>query len=726
MVTIKTLKFEAERRSQTAGVVKVTVVTPVWMSPLCPKEVSVKYLAEAVSRQMLTHPKLEDSGAAMPRAKGHNRSLAARERRADQLAFGCRPYRSESPPPDSKVWGTGWRHSVTRQNWPVSDITNKPNKLVIPPPCPDKKFVFVIGHSHLRAIVDGFVRMPEGCLSFGFSSTPGGSAYDLRRELDQIALPEVKPDLVLLLAPCNNLHASLTVTAAAKAFGRLLSHLLGRFQRVVVFDFPNRLADDLEVQTHLRQEFHRVAAKWETRYFPVADHFPMHRLELWSRDGVHLSDDHGMGIFAQLMWQACYTELETPVPAPKVSHPPPRRPTRRVKPRVVVTGPLPKPRPPPSEWTPAEQGRKLLPQENDSVAPPRKSNNIGPMGARRRKNRPSWIKRVTDKSALPHTLSQHVHIFVKMLENWELSSTDPCNQRRSPKTSPVGPKAKLVRREVETVFSIPLSPTVFSPAMLVEMEKISPSYLGSSPKGKKTPQTRRRKAVAHKRQPRDAAEATAVVVRPAVSPASTTPGPEEHRPVKRRRRHSPSRSSPGLEVRPCSPASPPPAQEEDQAVVEVRSLSPQRPSYADVVKGLSPVPSTSGMAVKRHSPASSSTSGMEEEVSRETIKPAAPKRRRFQRQPGAARALEVRPGSPASSLLEMEVDQVPAGVVEVIPGTSPTSVAVRDSFLEDLLDQLAFKQRQPTFSDPATVSTQQSTVCDEPAISAQHPSSCRR
>ncbi|KAK7878984.1 hypothetical protein WMY93_034183, partial [Mugilogobius chulae] len=519
----------------------------------------------------------------MPRPKGWKRSLAARERRADQLAIGCRPYLSPPPPPDPKVTGTGRRHSATKQNWPVSVHTNRCHKLVIPPECPGKKFVFVIGHSHLRAIVDGFVRMPEGCLSFGFSSTPGGSANDLHRELMQIALPR-EPDLVLLLAPCNNLRLSPTITDAGTEFGLLLSYLVGRFQKVLVLDFPTRIAEDLEIQNLLRQEFRRVAAsgvskqcnvtglsraEQETRYFPVAEHFPVDRLELWS-DGTHLSDDHGMGIYVQLMWQACYMELETPAPAPKVSHPPTRPSTRRVQPMLVVTGPLPRTPPPPSEWTPAEQGRKK-------------------------------------------------------------------NQRGTP-------RARLGDQDIA----------------------------GSTGGATDTAS----KSCCPQNQPRDAVEATAVVVRPAVSSASLTPGPEEHKPVEVRPRRSLTRSSPGLEVRPCSPASTPPAQEEDQAVVEVRSLSPQRPSYADVVKGLSPVPSTSGMAVKRSSPASSSTSGMEEEVSRETIKPAAPKRRRF-------RDRFLVPVLKKSVATAMQ-----AGVVEVIPGTSPTSVTILDVFLEqDQLDQ---------------------------------------
>ncbi|KAK7886521.1 hypothetical protein WMY93_026142 [Mugilogobius chulae] len=44
------------------------------MSPLCPKEVSVKYLAEAVSRQMLTHPKPSRIKVPPPQC-GTNRSI---------------------------------------------------------------------------------------------------------------------------------------------------------------------------------------------------------------------------------------------------------------------------------------------------------------------------------------------------------------------------------------------------------------------------------------------------------------------------------------------------------------------------------------------------------------------------------------------------------------------------------------------------------------------------
>lgn len=47
------------------------------------------------------------------------------------------------------------------------------------------QFVLIVGNSHLRAVVDAVVPMPEGHLSFGFSATPGGCARDIQRELEK-------------------------------------------------------------------------------------------------------------------------------------------------------------------------------------------------------------------------------------------------------------------------------------------------------------------------------------------------------------------------------------------------------------------------------------------------------------------------------------------------------------------------------------------------------------
>uniref|UniRef100_A0A8C6M0Y9 Uncharacterized protein n=1 Tax=Nothobranchius furzeri TaxID=105023 RepID=A0A8C6M0Y9_NOTFU len=201
--------------------------------------------------------------------------------------------------------GTGFRHRVCR--WPLSPNTGKSLKVIIPPESSDKKFVFVIGDSHLRAIVDGYVKVPEGKLSFGYLSVPGGTAANLTTEVRQLVLPRV-PDAVCLLAPSNNLDSP--ISEAEKDFKRLLNTISTLCPKVFVLDFPPRLSHDMVVQDHLRMMFHRVSVQMDVTYSSIAENFPFHRLDLWGRDGVHLSDSDGMDIFAQLLWQKTYLHLQ--------------------------------------------------------------------------------------------------------------------------------------------------------------------------------------------------------------------------------------------------------------------------------------------------------------------------------------------------------------------------------------------------------------------------------
>uniref|UniRef100_A0A8C6TYW1 Uncharacterized protein n=1 Tax=Neogobius melanostomus TaxID=47308 RepID=A0A8C6TYW1_9GOBI len=289
----------------------------------------------------------------MPRGKGSRRSLAAKRRREKQLAGQLISLVFEAR-------GPGYRHPA--KVWPTG-VSGKQHRLVLPQGSPDKKFVLLVGNSHLRSIVEQHVPMQEGHYSFGFSATPGGGPWHIHRELVETTLPR-EPALVCLMAPCNGLTTCRTLDQAAREFGQLLAYVCGRWSKVCVVDFPPRRSADLEIQALLRQAYHRIAVRMGIRYFPT-----------------HLSDDRGMPILVQLLWQACYMQLELDDAAAvvPVSPPPPRPATRRVSPRV----------------------------------------------------------------------------------------------------------------EVETVFSIPLSPCLFSPAMLVEMERISPSHggcgqgIGSFPSGKK-------------------------------------------------------------------------------------------------------------------------------------------------------------------------------------------------------------------------------------------------
>ncbi|XP_047216142.1 uncharacterized protein LOC124865229 [Girardinichthys multiradiatus] len=256
--------------------------------------------------------------------------------------------------------GTGRRHRVVK--WPFSPVTYRSHKLVLPAVVPEKRFVLLVGDSHLRAYVDEFVSMPEGNLSFGFLATPGASADELRREVLGAVLPRT-PEVVCLLAPGNNLEARRTVQQSGADFEGLLLAVGNLCPNVVVVDFPPRLTVEEDHQQLLRQEYHRVAARRNVRYLSVVEHFPRSCLDMWSRDGVHLSDHPGMEVLAQLLWDASYTQLELSAPTSPAPPPAPVTPpspvVRRSPPRLVVVGEVPAPRPSdPFAWTVVRGGQR--------------------------------------------------------------------------------------------------------------------------------------------------------------------------------------------------------------------------------------------------------------------------------------------------------------------------------------------------------------------------------
>uniref|UniRef100_A0A3B5A5I9 Uncharacterized protein n=1 Tax=Stegastes partitus TaxID=144197 RepID=A0A3B5A5I9_9TELE len=263
----------------------------------------------------------------MPRGKSYRRSQAVQRRLETQRTLNVAPQQ-----------GTGYRHAVRR--WPTSLVTGRSHKLVIPAEVPNKKFVLLVGASHLRSIADGIVAMPEGGLSFGVMSTPGAAAAELRAEFLSTVLPR-KPDAVLLQAPSNNLTSSSTIQEAGADFSKLLASVCSQHTNVVVTDFTPRLNIDLSYQQHLRQEYHRVAASMGVKYFSVVEYFPLKKLELNKN-----------------LYQYFLQVLQPPAPKPQT---PRRTSQRRSLPRVVVKGEVTKPRPPvnPFEWTLVTRGQKV-------------------------------------------------------------------------------------------------------------------------------------------------------------------------------------------------------------------------------------------------------------------------------------------------------------------------------------------------------------------------------
>ncbi|KAL7383662.1 hypothetical protein ABVT39_015495 [Epinephelus coioides] len=256
---------------------------------------------------------------AMPRDKSHRRSEAAKRRMAERRIRIGVPQRESSETVVARR-GTGWRHRVNP--WKVSPHTGRFHKLHVPPRCfdPGKKFVLLVGASHLRSIADEIVREQDGCLAFGAMSTPGACADQLRMEVVQASLP-LQPMLVVVMAPSNNLTASRTIEEVGLAFWRYLATVCTIFPcKVCVADMVPRLTVPGDYQELMRQEFHRVAASLNVSYISTADHFPLDRLKLWCPDGVHLSDDYGMPKLVELLWVASYQQLETPAPSPQVQH----------------------------------------------------------------------------------------------------------------------------------------------------------------------------------------------------------------------------------------------------------------------------------------------------------------------------------------------------------------------------------------------------------------------
>ncbi|KAM7423440.1 hypothetical protein PAMA_011145 [Pampus argenteus] len=276
----------------------------------------------------------------MPRGKSYRRSQAARRREAERHREVVSP--KSAPRHPVAGHGTGWRHRV--RAWPTSVHTGRQHKLVIPAEVPGKRVPPIcaplqMGSLRCQRIFIPLVscRRREGALT---SSGP------------RLSMP------VCVLAPSNNLTASINPERAGEPFGRYLASVCSALPTAQVFavDLVPRLTVPEDIQEFFRQEFHRVAARLGVKYYHHGDRFPLADRWLWCRDGLHLSDDMGTPLLMESLLDATTQHLETATPeVPCQVSPTPRR---RRPARVVVVGEVRAPRPPPSEWTRVAPGRK--------------------------------------------------------------------------------------------------------------------------------------------------------------------------------------------------------------------------------------------------------------------------------------------------------------------------------------------------------------------------------
>ncbi|XP_068433656.1 uncharacterized protein [Clinocottus analis] len=177
------------------------------------------------------------------------RSTAAKKRLLD---FKLVPITLQPPRPVSLALGTGRCHRVIP--WPISIFTRKQHKLVIPDESPNKKFVLLVGDSHLQSFAHGFAEVPAE-LSVGVMSSPKACAKLLRTEVLNADVLHA-PGVVVLMAPSS----SLTAIGVSREPILTVPFDTKLYVTVVVVDFPPRRNVEMDLQEFLRPEFRRVAA----------------------------------------------------------------------------------------------------------------------------------------------------------------------------------------------------------------------------------------------------------------------------------------------------------------------------------------------------------------------------------------------------------------------------------------------------------------------------------
>ncbi|XP_030298245.1 serine/arginine repetitive matrix protein 1-like isoform X1 [Sparus aurata] len=194
------------------------------------------------------------------------------------------------------------------------------------------------------------------------------------------------------------------------------------------------------------------------RYFSAEEYFPRTRLDLWSSDGVHLSDCEGMGILTQLLWTSTEQFLETPPPPPPVS-PTPSQPLRKFSPKLVVKGEVRAPlSPDPFQWKVVGQSSKSQVPSQASVAQQQEKESFLPLN-------PMWFSSTALRAmeeVSPSQLSDVPSPPARKVASPAAARRRRTTERRSPRhQSPVNnlvgsPPARLSRRLEDDAPSSPV------------------------------------------------------------------------------------------------------------------------------------------------------------------------------------------------------------------------------------------------------------------------------
>ncbi|XP_041463399.1 uncharacterized protein LOC121414325 [Lytechinus variegatus] len=160
-----------------------------------------------------------------------------------------------------------------------------------------RKLVCIFGDSQMRTLVQGDVEFPKkrGC-QFLVNSTPGGKCHHVEKELCHFEFPR-RPAVIVLQVGTNNIQATNwqeALGATRKEFKSLLLRAKQAANSVLCVGVAPRLDEKGELAHVWNAAMRNIAAEEGAEWIDLESTFNTESRHLWARDGLHLSDDHGI------------------------------------------------------------------------------------------------------------------------------------------------------------------------------------------------------------------------------------------------------------------------------------------------------------------------------------------------------------------------------------------------------------------------------------------------